>query len=297
MPLSIGLGKTRVLAHPGPAQAVAGGPASPETLAPAFQRAPESCRIQQRAGQGWTGAAGARGALHFLPPCSSLASLLSICFSRLFAKCEPVCLVCFFFNSFLFPRFRVKVHVHSVPHCPPGCAVPDTKLAGPAHVPQAPAQVPTPTWQGPVLRKLGFAEENILVPVPGKWGCFCARVRGRTGLGILGPWLGKMTSLPSLRPVSVAATWPFAHWASRETLGSCFPRRASPPTPIWQRELLGIVLAAGRNLGSFLVLPPLPAALRPAPLLTLVPLPGLREGSETRKEGGTWGAPCGDLGN
>lgn len=93
------------------------------------------------------------GTRHFLPSHSSPRFRLSICFSRLFAKRKSVCLVCFFGSSFLLRRVRVEVHVHrasTVPP-PPGHAVSDTTLAGCAHIPEAPAYVSSPNWQGPAF--------------------------------------------------------------------------------------------------------------------------------------------------
>lgn len=52
---------------------------------------------------------------HSLPSHSVPRFCLSICFPRVFAKCKPVCLVCFFLNSFPLARLCMKVHVHSVP--------------------------------------------------------------------------------------------------------------------------------------------------------------------------------------
>lgn len=73
-------------------------------------------------------------------PTPYLASVCPFVSHVFFAKCKSVCLVCsvfLFFNPFMLSRLRVKVHVHSGQHRPPGYAVPLTKLVGPAHAPKA----------------------------------------------------------------------------------------------------------------------------------------------------------------
>lgn len=124
-------------------------------------------------------------------PTLYLASVCPFVFHVFLPSVKSVCLVCLFLNSFTFPRLRMKVHVHSVPTL--------SSLAMPRPTPSLlglrPSQrllrrFPFPTGKGLCSIFQHFPRKNIcediVTPVPEKWTCFCARVTGKVGLGILG---------------------------------------------------------------------------------------------------------------
>ena len=172
----------------------------------------------------------------------------------------------------------MEVYVHrasTVPPPTPGHAMPDTKLAGRAHIPEAPAYDSSPNWQGPVFNR--FSEKKYLR----KYINPCSTKNGDASVAsimrrIYNQHPVSLVGKDDISVLSALCLWPL--YSNHPFARLPPPLRGSPAHPHFSAEG-----AAGNcfsqpcwwKLSLFLLLPPPPDSFQPTCLLIFIPLMGL----------------------